>query len=259
MCERVYTSEQAPVPDPGACPGTFAQFNSVIVIPERTGPGAVIVAMGAGGVAISGEDGSFTRVQVLDYGGESVEPVDEAEQQSILPVLAGPALLAGIGTLTSAHIARKRHASQRVPIVLCLLAAIGIVGFGAMSLAFEVRTTWIVTTVLSVAAFILAVVLAEGKQRAYGGPGGAEWVGKEFVALPAAPRTTNSSAIAALVLGIVGMFVFLTAPVAIVFGHKALRQIRATNQPGRSMAVTGLTLGYLITLLFVTFTIWIQG
>ena len=31
---------------------------------------------------------------------------------------------------------------------------------------------------------------------------------------------------------------------AVVFGHVALRQIRASGQSGRSMAVAGLVLGY---------------
>lgn len=49
----------------------------------------------------------------------------------------------------------------------------------------------------------------------------------------------NSLAVTAAVLGI------LLPPLAILFGHAALREIRATGQRGDGLAIAGLILGYL--------------
>lgn len=50
---------------------------------------------------------------------------------------------------------------------------------------------------------------------------------------------TNSLAVTAVVLGI------LLPPLAILFGHAALREIRTTGQRGDGLAIAGLILGYL--------------
>jgi uncharacterized membrane protein len=61
----------------------------------------------------------------------------------------------------------------------------------------------------------------------------------------------NSMAVASLVCGLFG----ITAIPAVLLGHKALRQIRQTGEPGRGMAKAGLILGWtaigLFTLLVV--------
>jgi hypothetical protein len=59
-------------------------------------------------------------------------------------------------------------------------------------------------------------------------------------------RCTNSSAIAALVCGILA-FCGLgpIAIAAIILGHKALSQIRRTGEDGYGLAKAGLVLGYL--------------
>jgi hypothetical protein len=59
-------------------------------------------------------------------------------------------------------------------------------------------------------------------------------------------RPTNSSAIAALVCGILA-FCGLgpIAIVAVILGHKALGQIRRTGEDGYGLAKAGLVLGYL--------------
>ena len=59
------------------------------------------------------------------------------------------------------------------------------------------------------------------------------------------PRPTNSLAIASLVCA------FLFAPVGIVFGHMSLSQIKRTGEEGRSLAIAGLVIGYLLTVLTV--------
>ncbi len=56
---------------------------------------------------------------------------------------------------------------------------------------------------------------------------------------------TNSMAIAALVSSLV------LAPLGIVFGHIALKQITRTNEAGRGLAIAGLVVGYLFTALAI--------
>jgi peptidyl-prolyl cis-trans isomerase B (cyclophilin B) len=59
------------------------------------------------------------------------------------------------------------------------------------------------------------------------------------------PQPTNALAIVALV----GAFVF--APLGILFGHVSLSQIKKTGEEGRGLAIAGLVIGYLITLVAV--------
>jgi hypothetical protein len=64
-------------------------------------------------------------------------------------------------------------------------------------------------------------------------------------AWPAAPRGTNSLAVASLICG-VGQFVLGPLPTipAIVLGHMARREIRRTGEDGNAVATTGLVLGW---------------
>jgi hypothetical protein len=57
----------------------------------------------------------------------------------------------------------------------------------------------------------------------------------------AIPTATNGYAITALVSS------FVIAPLGIVFGHLALRQIARTGEQGRGLAIGGLVIGYLGT------------
>jgi peptidyl-prolyl cis-trans isomerase B (cyclophilin B) len=59
------------------------------------------------------------------------------------------------------------------------------------------------------------------------------------------PRQTNSMAVVALV----GALVF--APLGIVFGHIALSQIRRSDEDGKGLAIAGLVIGYIFTVLFL--------
>jgi Domain of unknown function (DUF4190) len=56
---------------------------------------------------------------------------------------------------------------------------------------------------------------------------------------PAAP--TNTMAILSLV------FAFVFAPLAIVFGHMAKKQIKQTGEGGDGLATAGLVMGYIFT------------
>jgi peptidyl-prolyl cis-trans isomerase B (cyclophilin B) len=59
------------------------------------------------------------------------------------------------------------------------------------------------------------------------------------------PQPTNSLAIVSLVCA------FLFAPLGIVFGHISLSQIKKTGEEGRGLALAGLVISYLITVLTV--------
>jgi peptidyl-prolyl cis-trans isomerase B (cyclophilin B) len=59
------------------------------------------------------------------------------------------------------------------------------------------------------------------------------------------PRPTNALAIVSLVCA------FLFAPLGIIFGHISLSQISKTGEEGRGLAVAGLVISYLITVLTI--------
>jgi uncharacterized membrane protein len=58
------------------------------------------------------------------------------------------------------------------------------------------------------------------------------------------PRKPNPLAVASLVCGILELFLGFTAIPAVILGHRALRQIRVTGEPGRGLAKAGLVLGW---------------
>jgi hypothetical protein len=63
---------------------------------------------------------------------------------------------------------------------------------------------------------------------------------------PASPRRrTNQHAIAALVCGIVGIWLFPAGIAAIVLGRKALHQIQLSDEEGYGLAKAGMVLGYI--------------
>jgi peptidyl-prolyl cis-trans isomerase B (cyclophilin B) len=59
------------------------------------------------------------------------------------------------------------------------------------------------------------------------------------------PRPTNGMAIASLVCA------FLFAPLGIVFGHVSMSQIKRTGEQGRGLAIAGLVISYVLTILTV--------
>lgn len=60
---------------------------------------------------------------------------------------------------------------------------------------------------------------------------------------------TNGLAIASLVCSLGGLVTCISAPVGIVLGHMARRQIRQTGEQGEGMAIAGLWVGYILTVL----------
>lgn len=59
--------------------------------------------------------------------------------------------------------------------------------------------------------------------------------------------TTNGLAIASLICSIGGLVTCISAPVGIVLGHIARKQIRQTGEQGEGLAVAGLWVGYILT------------
>lgn len=66
---------------------------------------------------------------------------------------------------------------------------------------------------------------------------------------PAPSRSQVSGTNVMAILSLVFAFVF--APLGIVFGHIAKRQIRRTGEQGSGLATAGLVLGYIFTILMV--------
>jgi hypothetical protein len=68
------------------------------------------------------------------------------------------------------------------------------------------------------------------------------------------PQTrTNAMAIASLACSLGGLLTCVSAPLGIVFGHIAKRQIRETGEQGDGMATAGLWIGYIFTILGALF------
>jgi hypothetical protein len=62
-----------------------------------------------------------------------------------------------------------------------------------------------------------------------------------------ATRGTNGLAIASLVCSLAGLVTCISAPVGIVLGHLAKKQIAQTGEEGDGMATAGLVVGYILT------------
>ncbi|MFI6130340.1 DUF4190 domain-containing protein [Micromonospora sp. NPDC051141] len=67
---------------------------------------------------------------------------------------------------------------------------------------------------------------------------------------PPASRT-NTLAIVALVLSLVGFTSCITAPIGAIMGHVAQRQIRETGEQGEGMAKAAIIVGWILTALLV--------
>jgi Domain of unknown function (DUF4190) len=63
------------------------------------------------------------------------------------------------------------------------------------------------------------------------------------------PARTNGLAIASLVCSLAGLITCISAPVGVVLGHLAKRQIRETGEQGEGLATAGLWVGYIVSVL----------
>ncbi|WP_433255796.1 DUF4190 domain-containing protein [Streptosporangium sp. CA-135522] len=83
-----------------------------------------------------------------------------------------------------------------------------------------------------------------GSPGGYGPPPGGGYDPYGYGAQPP-PRGNNGMAIAALIMGIVGLFTCgVPSIVGIVLGHISLGQIKRTGEEGRGMGIAGLVLSY---------------
>ncbi|MEV0897894.1 DUF4190 domain-containing protein [Actinoplanes sp. NPDC049802] len=71
-----------------------------------------------------------------------------------------------------------------------------------------------------------------------------------------APRQTNGLAIASLICSLAGLVTCISAPVGVVLGHIAKKQIRETGEAGEGMATAGLWVGYILSALFVALVVF---
>lgn len=62
-----------------------------------------------------------------------------------------------------------------------------------------------------------------------------------------ATRGTNGLAIASLVCSLAGVITCISAPIGIVLGHVAKKQIAQTGEEGDGLATAGLVVGYILT------------
>lgn len=60
---------------------------------------------------------------------------------------------------------------------------------------------------------------------------------------------TNSLALASLILSLLGLLTWITAPIGAILGHIARRQIRETEEGGDGLALGGIIVGWVITAL----------
>ncbi|MEU1733826.1 DUF4190 domain-containing protein [Streptosporangium sp. NPDC020145] len=96
-----------------------------------------------------------------------------------------------------------------------------------------------------------------GPPGGYGTPPGGGYDPYGYGAPP--PRGNNGMAIAALIMGIAGLFVCgVTSIVGIVLGHISLGQIKRTGEEGRGMAIAGLVLSYFgVACWLVVLVVWL--
>ncbi|WBB72972.1 DUF4190 domain-containing protein [Micromonospora sp. WMMD1128] len=70
------------------------------------------------------------------------------------------------------------------------------------------------------------------------------------------PSRTNTLAIVALVLSLVGFTSCITAPIGAIMGHVARKQIRETGEQGEGMAKAAIIVGWILTGLLVALIIF---
>jgi hypothetical protein len=77
----------------------------------------------------------------------------------------------------------------------------------------------------------------------------------------APPKRTNGMAITALVIGILGVFVFqfVFGPLAIIFGGLGMGFANKNNGSGKGLAIAGLILGIVDLLLFAVVMLLFMG
>lgn len=89
----------------------------------------------------------------------------------------------------------------------------------------------------------------------YGAPGYGTPGNLPYASAPSS--TSNTLAIVSLVCSLAGLLTWFSAIAGIVCGHIALGQMkRSGNETGRGMALAGVIVGYVITIVGLVFMVW---
>jgi len=70
---------------------------------------------------------------------------------------------------------------------------------------------------------------------------------------------TNTKAIWALVLGIAGLLLFITGPIAIWLGNSAKKEIAVSGQSGGGLATAGIVIGIIVSVLGIINLVLLAG
>lgn len=81
----------------------------------------------------------------------------------------------------------------------------------------------------------------------YGQPHYAQPTSPYGYGAPAAGAQQNSMALVSLILSLVGVLTWITAPIGAILGHVAMKQIKQTGEAGEGMAKAGIIVGWIIT------------
>jgi len=84
---------------------------------------------------------------------------------------------------------------------------------------------------------------------------GAAGPGPQASWAPLAPRPrVNTLALVAFITSLLGI-----APVAVICGHMALRELRSSGEEGRGLALAGVIIGYVVLGVFALLVVWVVG
>ena len=154
-------------------------------------------------------------------------------------------------------VARRRTSKWVIGLVPTVIIAVLVPVLSASDWLYTaLGTPWIAYLAVWIGAFLLGCVICWGFD-AMGSSGQSTEIPAAIpapvqnIGSPAHPSDpqTNAMAIAALVSSLV------FAPLGIVFGHVALRQIKRSGVEGRGLAKAGLMIGYVLTTLMALFLI----
>lgn len=160
-----------------------------------------------------------------------------------------------VGFVAAWGVARRRTPRWAIGLVPTLALGVLVSALYASGWLYRaVGTVWIAYWAVWIGAFLLGCLICWGFD-AMGSSSPAHTQGTppsgRNLGLPAYPpvQQTNSMAVAALVSSLV------LAPLGIVFGHIALSQIKGRGGDGRGLAIAGLVIGYVATVLLVLFVV----
>lgn len=211
-----------------------AYFVAVVAVRARTAARlpAVVMAVAA---------------MVLDVGGSALSWYASASGPAqwvdrILTVVTLVLFVAAWG------VARRQTPKWVIGLAPALVIAIAVPVLTASDWLYiiDIGAPWLAYTCVWIGSFLLGCLACWGFDAMGSSASSPET--RPAPAYPTVPQT-NTMAIAALVSSLV------FAPLGIIFGHVALKQIKRTGDEGRGLAVAGLVIGYVVTVLLALFVI----